>query len=233
MLPGLSGSRRLWAYVVCLGLLAAAALFLKSPSSQAAVPVQVSFTLEGCDRPAGLTLPRPDGEFLCPDASYGTGNQGSNWSELDLVPFRLTARIRPEQTFIVVIAADAEEGGDLGFDQISVPRVNPGLSGPGCRSPVVGPQERLEPGIGNTDVTLIRRMTVSSDGDETCVYDWYERLAVGSGFNGSSLHTTLHNENLTSSGVGTSRSPSTRGRSRHRASPRPSGVHAGMASCGR
>ena len=95
------------------------------------LPGQVTFTLEGCDRPPGLTLPRPDGEFICPDADYGTGNQGSNWSELDLVPFRLTARIKPAQTFMVVIAADAEDGGDVGFDQISVPQLNPGLSGPG------------------------------------------------------------------------------------------------------
>ena len=131
------------------------------------------------------------------------GNQGSNWSELDLVPIRLTARIRPAQTFIVVIAADAEEGGSQGFDLISVPQVNPGLSGPTCRAPVVGAQERLDPGIDNIDVTLIRRLTITSAGDETCVYDWYQRLAVGAGFNGSSLHTTLRNENLTSSGVGT------------------------------
>jgi hypothetical protein len=203
VLRGLLGSRRLWAYVACLALLSALALVVTAPQARAALPVQVGFTLEGCDRPAGLTLPRPDGKFICPDAEYSGGNQGSNWSELDLVPMRLTARIRPEQTFVVAIAADAEEGGSQGFDLISVPQVNGGLSGPTCRAPVVGAQERLDPGIDNIDVTIVRRLTITSAGDETCVYDWYERLAVGAGFNGSSLHTSLRNENLTSSGVGT------------------------------
>ena len=109
--------------------------------------MQTTFTLEGCDRPDGLTLPQPDGEFICRDADYGTGNVGSNWAELDLMPFRLTARIKPAQTLTVVIAADARDGGNIGFDHVSAPKLNARLSGPACRQPVVG-DEATEPDWG-------------------------------------------------------------------------------------
>ena len=193
----------------------------------------MTFTLEGCDRPAGLTLPQPDGEFICPDASYGTGNMGSNWAELDLVPFRLTARIKPAQTFTVVIAADAEDGGDIGFDQISAPQLNPRLSGRAVRTPVVADQEPRSPAWGASTSRSCGELTVSSDGDETCVYDWYQRLAMGSGSSDWSVKTSLLNENLTTSGVGSKTVPLDTGRWRRRACPRPSRPRAATGSCGR
>src|SRR5262245_8780928 len=168
--------RRAWGYLCCLTLLTTALVILQGSDSRAALPVQVNFTLEGCNRPTGLTLPRPDGEFICPDADYTTGNQGGNWADLDLVPFRLIARITPAQTFTVVIAADSREGAATGFDDISVPTVNPGLSGPNCRAPQVGALETVNPGLGGTDSTIIRRLVIPSGGDETCVYDWHQRL---------------------------------------------------------
>ncbi len=113
--------------MVCLTLVVSAALVLTAQDSRAALPVQVSFTLEGCDRPNGLVLPRPDGEFICPDANYSTSNQGKNWAELDLVPMRLTARINPAQTFTIVIAAEGRDRGVPGFDVVSVPKLNRGL----------------------------------------------------------------------------------------------------------
>jgi len=194
------GFRRIWACLACVGLLIGLSVAIAAPS-RAAAPVQTTFTLEGCDRPDGLTLPQPDGEFICRDADYGTGNQGANWAELDLVPFRLTARIKPAQTLTVVIAADAREGDDIGFDHVSAPQLNGRLSGPACREPVVGVEE-AETGLGNVDVTLTRALTVTSAGDETCVYDWYQRLGMGSGSSEWSVKTSLLNEDLTTTGVG-------------------------------
>ena len=37
---------------------------LPAPPADAAVPVQVNLSLTGCNRPANLTLPRPDGKFI-------------------------------------------------------------------------------------------------------------------------------------------------------------------------
>ena len=203
-----ASGRRRWvratiAFAVC-AVSAAAGLALPAvPTAQAAQPVQVDFTLTGCNRPVGLVLPRPDGRFICPDANYTPGNQGSNWAELDLVPFRLTARITPAQMFTVNIAADYEEGGSPGYDVISAPVLNQGLSGPDCQAPQVGAQRVVRPGVGGTDASLVRALVIPSSGDETCVYDWYQRLALGSsGFPGASLQTRIVNENLNSNGIG-------------------------------
>ena len=175
-----------------------------SPPARAALPVQVDFTLTGCNRPVGLVLPRPDGKFICPDANYTPGNQGSNWAELDLVPFRLTARITPAQMFTVNIAAETEEGGSPGYDVISAPVLNQGLSGPDCQAAAGRVRSSVvRPGVGGTDASLVRELVIPSSGDETCVYDWYQRLALGSsGFPGASLQTRIVNENLNSNGIG-------------------------------
>ncbi|MBO0844195.1 MAG: hypothetical protein J2P22_02110 [Nocardioides sp.] len=170
--------------------------------AQAALPVQVTFTLQGCNRPAGLTLPDANGQFICPDANYTTGNQGPNWSELDLVPFRLTAQITPGQTFTVLIAAGNQSGTATGFDLMSVPVLNPGLSNPSCQQPSVGPPQLVNIG-GSANVTLVRQLVIPSGGNETCIYDWYQRLAVGSSrYPGASLSTQLLNENFGTQGIG-------------------------------
>lgn len=193
--------RRVGAYLACAALLVGVVVVGVPAPSRAAAPVQTTFTLEGCDRPVGLTMPQPDGSFVCRDADYGTGNQGSNWAELDLVPFRLTARVKPAQTLTVVIAADARDGDDIGFDHLSEPTLNARLSGPACQQPVAGDQT-TELGLGGIDVTLVRALEVSSQGDETCVYDWHQRLGMGSGSSDWSVKTSLLNEDLTTSGVG-------------------------------
>jgi hypothetical protein len=178
------------------------AVVATSSPADAAVPVQVTFTLQGCNRPPGLTLPNGDGQFICPDADYTTGNQGPNWSELDLVPFRMTAKIGPAQTFTVAIAAANRDGGVPGYDLVSVPVLNPGLSDPTCQQPSVQ-DPQLVNNIGGFDVTLVRALVIPSGGNETCTYDWYQRLAVGSsGFPGASLDTRLVNENFNSNGIG-------------------------------
>ncbi len=173
-----------------------------SPSSSAAVPQQVTFTLLGCNRPVGLALPAADGRFVCPDAYYTPGNQGPNWSELDLVPFRMTAKITPAQTFTIGIAAANRDGSRPGYDLISEPVLNAGLSDPSCRQPAVQATQTVN-NIGGFDVTLVRLMDVPSLGNETCTYDWYQRLAVGSSaFPGASLDTRLVNEDFNNQGIG-------------------------------
>src|SRR3954453_4762491 len=72
-------------------------------ASAAADPVQVNFTLQGCRLPAGETLPNVNGDFICADADYTTGNLGKNWNELDLVPHRLTTSTNTAQTYTVAV----------------------------------------------------------------------------------------------------------------------------------
>ena len=46
------GSRRVWGFLTCVGLLIGLSVAI-APPSRAAAPVQTTFTLEGCDRPGG------------------------------------------------------------------------------------------------------------------------------------------------------------------------------------
>src|SRR6185312_10424232 len=39
-------------------------------------PQQVNFTLEGCRNDGSVVLPNADGQFICPDSTYTTGNRG-------------------------------------------------------------------------------------------------------------------------------------------------------------
>lgn len=68
--------------VLTLGLLG-------TTPAQAADPVGVQTTLEGCRKDASFTFP-DGGPFICPDEDYTTGNLGKTWNELDLVPYRIT-----------------------------------------------------------------------------------------------------------------------------------------------
>jgi hypothetical protein len=170
--------------------------------ASAADPDHVQFTLEGCRLPAGATLPNSSGQFVCADADYTPGNLGKNWHELDLVPHRLTAEAGPAQTYTVAIAADHRDGSRPGYDVISVPVVNALLSTGSC-AVSAGPQSLLTPGQGGVDVTMYRDLTITQSAGSHCVFDYFERLALGSHlFPGSSLHSNLLNEAHTTAGVG-------------------------------
>ena len=165
-------------------------------------PDHVQFTLEGCRLPAGATLPNSSGQFVCADADYTPGNLGKNWHELDLVPHRLTAQAGPAQTYTVAIAADNRDGSRPGYDVISVPVVNALLSTGTC-AVSAGPQSLLTPGQGGVDVTIYRDLTITQSAGSHCVFDYFERLALGSHlFPGSSLHSNLLNQAHTTAGVG-------------------------------
>jgi hypothetical protein len=171
-------------------------------ASAAPDPVQVQFKLEGCRLPAGETLPNANGDFICADADYTTGNLGKNWNELDLVPHRLTASSGTQQTYTVAITADNIEAGRTGYDVISVPVVNAALSTGTCQV-TAGPQSTITPGIGGTDTSMFRLLDITQSAGSTCVFDYYERLALGSAqFPGASLHSNLMNQNFGVAGVG-------------------------------
>ena len=60
------------------------------PEIPEGAPDHVGLTLEGCRNNGTITLPNGDGNFICPDSAYTTGNLGKGWNELDLVPYRIT-----------------------------------------------------------------------------------------------------------------------------------------------
>jgi hypothetical protein len=172
----------------------------------AADPQHVSFTLEGCRNDGTITLPI-NGQFVCPGANYTTGNLGKGWNELDLVPHRLSANAGnaapANQTYTVAVVLDAEDAGHPGYDVISVPILNTGLSSATCSAPTVGAETILSPGLGGIDDSRYRLVTIAQAQNTTCVYDYYGRLALGSHlFPGSSLHANLADETVSTAGIG-------------------------------
>jgi hypothetical protein len=175
-------------------------------------PSHVSFTLQGCRNNGSI----PAGTLVCPDAAYTTGNLGKGWNELDLVPMRITASAGNSapstQTYTVAAVLDncIKSGSSTGFvcadgssgfpgyDVITVPTI----SGSGC-SMVVGSQSFAAPGVGGTDVSIYRLLTITQPQGSSCRIDFDGRLALGSHlFPGSSLHFNLTDENLATAGIG-------------------------------
>lgn len=185
-----------------LAVWAFAALGADTASAAASDPDHVTFKLEGCRLPVDETLPNASGTFICADPDYTTGNLGKNWNELDLVPHRLTTSTSIAQTYTVAITADNTEAGETGYDVISVPVLNTRLSTGDCSSDA-GPQSDLTPGIGGTDTSIYRLLTITQSAGSTCVFDYYERLALGSSeYPGASLHSNLMNQHFTTAGIG-------------------------------
>ena len=166
-------------------------------------PVQINFTLEGCRLgtfdPVTLT---------CLDADYVTGNLGKSWNELDLVPHRVTLRNdNGDQTYAFVVSGDYKDG-VVGWDFISALTLNTALSDASCTAATTGALAITPPGggVGGADQTIYRLVTVTQQAGATCVYDYYQRVALGaSGFSGASLQSNLWNQNLGSQGIGQKR----------------------------
>ncbi|BAK77906.1 hypothetical protein NH8B_3133 [Pseudogulbenkiania sp. NH8B] len=176
-------------------LLTTLLLVLGASPAFAADPSHVNFTLEGCRNDGSITFP-PGGPFVCPDAAYTTGNLGKGWNELDLVPHRVTAAAGnsapSNQSYTIAVVADNLSGTALGYDVISVPVLNTALSSASCTAPTVGPQTQMSPGLGGLTASIYRLLTINQAQNTTCVYDYHERLALGSHlFPGSSLHSNL------------------------------------------
>ena len=158
------------------------------------------FSFQGCRNDGSITLPNPNppyaGQFICPDTAYTGGELGKGWNELDLVPYRLTASTgkKPISPYSVTIAAGyLTNSGNAGYDIISVPTLNAPLSDGSCTAPSAGAQTigpSVTNGQGGDQQTIFRNLTISQAANSTCVYDWYQRLAIGSHLNpGASLHS--------------------------------------------
>jgi hypothetical protein len=159
---------------------------------------QVSFTLEGCRNDGSIILPI-GGVFVCPDSAYTTGNLGKGWNELDLVPHRLTTSAGNQSgattDYNVIIAADYQTNSWTGYDVISVPVKNAAKSDASCTISA-GPQSTKgtasSPFGGGTDVVIYRELTVHQKTGTTCVFDYYQRLALGAHlYPGSSLQSYM------------------------------------------
>jgi hypothetical protein len=180
-------------------------------AAAAADPVQINFTLEGCRNTGSIVLPDGSGNFICPDAAYTTGNLGKGWNELDLVPHRVTLKDNgANQTYSFIVAGDYKNGSGTGtgWDVISALVLNTVKSDASCSAATTGAQT-ITPsgsGVGGADQTIYRLVTVTQTSGQTCVYDYYQRLALGAhNFSGSSLQSNLWNQSLSSSGIGQKR----------------------------
>jgi hypothetical protein len=169
--------------------------------------LDVGYTLEGC-RPGTFN----QNTVTCADGDYTTGNLGKSWSELDLVPVRVTLNNNGNsaETGTFVVAGDYKNGAGTGtgWDVISVLSLDTVHSDAGCPAVTSGAQT-ITPsgqGVGGADQTIYRKITATIPAHHECIYDYYMRLALGAhNFSGSSLQGNLWSENLTSSGVGEKR----------------------------
>jgi hypothetical protein len=203
-------------FLSTLAVIASSALAVVAtapPAQAASTGTGTSYTLEGCRNNGTITLPDGSGRFVCPDSAYTTGNLGKGWNELDLVPIRFTVAAGnsapASQDFAFTLVVDNEDAGHPGYDVLSsdsggTPVLNATLSSGTCGTLTAGPQQYLTPGLGGTDTSLYRLLTVTGQGkNSTCVYDAYARLALGSHlFPGASLHFNLANDAFGTQGIG-------------------------------
>lgn len=191
---GLFGAISLFA-----GILPGFVLASASPASAFTGSSFVSFTLEGCRNDGTIRLPNTAGKFVCPEAAYTTGNLGKGWNELDLVPHRLTTDLGNQAgattDYSAYIAADYQTNGKTGYDVISVPVINTAKSDASCAVSAgadLTAGSTASPFGGGTDVVRYRELSIHQDKGTTCVFDWYERLALGAHlYSGSSLQSYL------------------------------------------
>lgn len=179
------------------------------PTSASAATLDVVYTLEGCKDVAVFD----ENTVTCADSGYTTGNLGKDWSELDLVPFRVTLDNNgaSSESGSFAVAGDYKNlSGDVGWDVISVLTKNTANSDAGCPNVTTGPTV-ITPsgdGVGGVDQTIYRLVTATIPAHTTCVYDYYMRLALGAhNFNGSNLQANLWSEDLDSGNVGQKRVP--------------------------
>ena len=189
---------------VCLITVATLLVVISLAGNASAQFVQnhVTFTLEGCRNNGGIVLPNGTGQFICADSAYTTGDLGKGWNELDLVPHRLTTNSGNQSDastdYDVNLAADYNTSGNIGYDVLALFQVdpNPALSDPLCSISTVGGNQfagtPTNPFGGGTDVAIYQQVHIHQPKNTTCVFDWVERLALGSHlYPGSSLQSYL------------------------------------------
>ena len=183
-----------------LGMLFGAVLWASGLGSAFAFDQgSATVTLEGCRNDGSVVLPNPNfpGKYICDDPRYTTGNLFP-WAELDLVPHRLTTTVGSQSSEItdynVYIAGDGILNGKAGWDVISVPVVNSAKSDASCTVSPVGGQltlgDNTSPFGGGVDTVIYRQLAIHQNKGTTCVFDYYQRLALGAHlYSGSSLQS--------------------------------------------
>ena len=167
-------------------------------------PSHVSFTLEGCRLENGAFI---EATVTCEDAAYTSGNLGKEWNELDLVPHRLTTQLgsQADATTTYTIRHRRRPRGRRRARLRRAERAGrqrgPRLT-PAARSARDRRRSSIRASAAPTS-RIGRLVTITQNKGTTCVFDWYERLALGSHlFSGSSLHTNRTNQQFSTSGIG-------------------------------
>lgn len=191
LFPSLIARLRLW-------LIAIIALLFGMPAMAFTQGDSVNTSYQACKRSSSTTLTQVPGSttLVCDDGSYVSGNLGKLWYELDLVPYRMTTTLGTQTgattTYSLYIAADHALGSVIGFDVITVPIVNTAKSDPSCSVTAVGGQLVMAGITGGVDDSIYRELQISQAKGSTCVFDWDQRLALGSHlYTGSSLGTYI------------------------------------------
>jgi len=221
MRPSLPTSFAKIAFTTVLTIMSVALLAGSASAAFTNPPNGSQFTLQGCrntgQNPLYLNNALP---LVCADSVYTSGNLGKGWNELDLVPYRLTATAGGSgtPTYNVYMGADFTLSQALvlppcgdnqpntvncGYDLMTNPVVNTLLSdnaGVGCS--VSAAAQFVQKGVtGGTAYTLLRKFTITQPAGSTCVFDWDERLALGSAsFNGSDLQAYMFQTDVANGG---------------------------------
>ncbi|HEY2939866.1 MAG TPA: hypothetical protein VGJ27_08640 [Gaiellaceae bacterium] len=191
--------------LVLLAVLGALAFTITGGAATFVQSNHINFRLEGCKNDGTITFPS-SGPFVCPDTAYTTGNLGKGWNELDLVPHRLTTQAGTQAgtttSYNVVIAADYFNGGTkFGYDIISAPVVNAAKSDSSCSVTATAQAISVAGVTGGAQQTIYRTLSIDQDPGTTCVFDYYQRLALGAhNFSGSSLQSYMFEKDDFSTG---------------------------------
>lgn len=181
--------------VLALGLAIAGTTLAIQPASAYTPPANTTqFTLEACRHDDGITLPNGSGYFICDDSKYTTGNL-KTWAELDLLPHRLTTKTGSAGgTYNVIVAADYENNGDIGYDVLDLLQAN------GCTA-TWGAQTITDKVTGGVDQVIYRILEITQSPNTTCVINWVNRIAIGaSSYSGASLQSYMFEKDDFSSG---------------------------------
>lgn len=189
--------------VLALAMLPLSGVGLGKAHAATGDPTGVQVTLQGCRATEsaliGTSLP-----LICASTQYTTGNLGPGWNELDLVPHRLTLAAQNSapatQTYNIAVMADYNNATSPGYDVITQPALS--VTSPDSCAMTSGPQLTTA-GTNGGSKSIYRILTVTQAANTTCVFDYDERLALGSsGYPGSSLHSNVANQQLGTAGIG-------------------------------
>ena len=158
------------------------------------------YKLLGCIQDGTITITPTN--LVCPDGGtatggqYTTGNMGKLWNELDIVPHRVILTDNTSEPVTFLVAGDHHESSAndpaIGWDVIGPLVLNAPESDASCpTTPTMGPQTVAAGQAGGAFDTIQRSVTLTMPvTTKGCVYDYYQRLAIGASiYTGSSLQS--------------------------------------------